>query len=140
MPAIAKITASGRQCRPRPEVMIYIGPPVGVPSGREERWSMASTPSWYFVLMPTMALTHIQKIAPGPPIASAIATPAILPMPTVAATTDIRAWAEVMPRLDLSVPWLSLRAEIAFGRSRTDTIPEYRNRNRPPPIRVMKSG
>ena len=32
--------------------------------------------------MPMSATTHIQKIAPGPPTVSAIATPAMLPVPT----------------------------------------------------------
>ena len=31
---------------------------------------------------PISAMTHIQKSAPGPPIASAVAIPAILPVPT----------------------------------------------------------
>jgi len=35
------------------------------------------------VAIPTRALTHIQKIAPGPPTAMAIATPDTLPMPRV---------------------------------------------------------
>ena len=34
--------------------------------------------------MPTNPMTHIQKIAPGPPSAIAVATPAIFPVPTVA--------------------------------------------------------
>ena len=32
--------------------------------------------------MPNRAVTHIQKIAPGPPSAIAVATPARLPVPT----------------------------------------------------------
>ena len=32
--------------------------------------------------MPNSAVTHIQKIAPGPPSAIAVATPARLPVPT----------------------------------------------------------
>ena len=32
--------------------------------------------------MPKRAVTHIQKIAPGPPSAIAVATPARLPVPT----------------------------------------------------------
>ncbi len=32
--------------------------------------------------MPKIAVTHIQKIAPGPPSAIAVATPARLPVPT----------------------------------------------------------
>ena len=31
---------------------------------------------------PSSAMTHIQKIAPGPPIAMAVATPARFPVPT----------------------------------------------------------
>ena len=31
---------------------------------------------------PTSAMSHIQKMAPGPPRASAVATPARLPVPT----------------------------------------------------------
>ena len=37
-----------------------------------------------FVDIPIIPLTHIQKIAPGPPIEIATDTPAILPIPTVA--------------------------------------------------------
>ncbi|MNN65732.1 hypothetical protein D3C81_1812570 [compost metagenome] len=42
--------------------------------------------------MPTSAVHHIQKIAPGPPRKIAVATPAILPVPTVAARQVISAW------------------------------------------------
>ena len=38
------------------------------------------------VIMPKNADTHIQKIAPGPPMASAVATPAMLPVPAEAAS------------------------------------------------------
>ena len=34
--------------------------------------------------MPSRAITHIQNTAPGPPMAMAVATPAMLPVPTVA--------------------------------------------------------
>ena len=36
-----------------------------------------------FVVIPKIAVHHIQNIAPGPPVWIAIATPAILPIPTV---------------------------------------------------------
>ena len=39
-----------------------------------------------FVAIPRSAATHIQKTAPGPPSAIAPATPAMLPVPTVAAS------------------------------------------------------
>ena len=44
------------------------------------------------VIIPTRAMTHIQKTAPGPPTAMAAATPAMLPLPTVPASTVERAW------------------------------------------------
>jgi len=37
------------------------------------------------VAIPRNAAIHIQKIAPGPPIANAVAAPAIFPVPTCAA-------------------------------------------------------
>ncbi len=42
------------------------------------------------------ASTHIQKIAPGPPIESAVATPAMLPIPTVLASAVLAAWKGVI--------------------------------------------
>lgn len=42
--------------------------------------------------MPTSAIIHIQKIAPGPPRFSATATPAILPVPTREASEVQNAW------------------------------------------------
>ena len=45
----------------------------------------------YFVAMPTRAVTHIQNTAPGPPRWIAVATPAILPVPTVADSAVARA-------------------------------------------------
>ena len=41
--------------------------------------------------MPTSAVIHIQKRRPGPPSAIAVATPAMLPVPTVAASAVISA-------------------------------------------------
>ncbi|MCY1451108.1 hypothetical protein D9M71_679610 [compost metagenome] len=52
--------------------------------------------------MPTRAITHIQKIAPGPPRVMATATPAMLPVPTRAASEVHRAWNEEIPELS---PW-----------------------------------
>ena len=37
----------------------------------------------YLVVIPMMALIHIQNRAPGPPMEMAMATPAILPIPIV---------------------------------------------------------
>jgi len=41
--------------------------------------SVASTKA---VAIPMKATTHIQKMAPGPPRVSAMATPTMLPLPT----------------------------------------------------------
>ena len=41
--------------------------------------------------MPTKAIIHIQNSAPGPPMAIAVATPAILPVPIVAESDVIKA-------------------------------------------------
>ena len=48
--------------------------------------------SEYFVAIPTSAVIHIQNSAPGPPQWMASATPAMLPMPTVADSAVERAW------------------------------------------------
>ena len=47
--------------------------------------------------MPKNALSHIQKIAPGPPEYSAVAAPAMLPVPTCAAIAVVSAWNGLMP-------------------------------------------
>ena len=57
---------------------------------------MARAPSKNLVDIPTTALTHIQKMAPGPPTVIAIATPAIFPIPTVDAMALIKAWKELI--------------------------------------------
>ena len=49
------------------------------------RYFTASRPSEYFVAMPNSAAAIIHSRAPGPPAASAVATPTILPVPIVAA-------------------------------------------------------
>ena len=47
------------------------------------KWT-ASIDSAYFVAIPNKAASHIQKSAPGPPSAIAVATPTIFPVPIVA--------------------------------------------------------
>jgi len=45
-----------------------------------------------FELMPRKPANTIQKTAPGPPIPTATATPAMLPRPTVAESAADNAW------------------------------------------------
>ena len=47
-------------------------------------------------IIPKNAVTHIQKIAPAPPTDSAVATPAMLPIPTVPASDVAAAWKGLM--------------------------------------------
>ena len=56
------------------------------------------------VAMPKKAMTHIQKMAPGPPVRMAPEAPTMLPVPTWAAMAVARAWKELMPLLLLSAP------------------------------------
>ena len=103
-PKMEKATAIGFHFGPRPLVIIYIGPPCTSPLSSVPLNIIAEEPSKNLVAIPTIALTHIQKIAPGPPIVRAIATPAILPIPTVAAIALISASKELIcPDLDESV-------------------------------------
>ena len=83
-PNSAKAPPSQAQRLPRPFLIAYIGPPTCSPR--------ASTTSQYLVAMPTSAVHHIQNSAPGPPMKIAVATPAMLPVPTVAARQVISAW------------------------------------------------
>ena len=52
---------------------------------------MANTASAYLVAIPKIPVIHIQNRAPGPPATIAVATPAIFPVPTVAARAVIKA-------------------------------------------------
>ena len=69
----------------------YIGPPCNTPLLSLPLNIIAREEVKNFVDIPTKALIHIQKIAPGPPIAMATATPEILPIPTVAESAVVNA-------------------------------------------------
>ena len=90
-PNSANAVASQRQRPPRPLRMTYIGPPTCSRLSSTSRYFTASTISEYLVAMPTSAVIHIQNSAPGPPTAIAVATPAMLPVPTVAESSVISA-------------------------------------------------
>ena len=67
--------------------------------------SCARTASVKMVAMPKNAAIHIQKIAPGPPMVTAVAAPAMLPVPTCAATAVASDWNEDMPLFPALLPW-----------------------------------
>lgn len=68
--------------------MTYIGPPCRSPLLSRPRYMTASEQVKNLVAIPTIAVIHIQKIAPGPPTVMARATPPMLPIPTVPASAD----------------------------------------------------
>ena len=77
---------------PMPFFIAYIGPPAISPTEFVSRYLTARTDSAYLVDRPNAALIHIQTIAPGPPSTIAVATPTILPVPTVALSAVISDW------------------------------------------------
>ncbi len=54
------------------------------------------------VAAPRKATVHIQKTAPGPPKAMAVATPPMLPMPTRLARDIISDWKDEVPSTESS--------------------------------------
>ena len=87
----ANPTANHLHLGPNPFSMVYIGPPAVFPSESVSRYLSARVHSAYFNDVPKNAVIHIQNNAPGPPIKIAVATPAIFPIPTVAANAVDRA-------------------------------------------------
>src|SRR5574344_204092 len=75
----------------RPLSKAYIGPPSMVPLFVLTLYFTASKPSEYFVAMPKTPVIQHHRTAPGPPRATAVATPTILPVPIVAAREVARA-------------------------------------------------
>ncbi len=69
-----------------PRSSTYIGPPAIAPDGVVTRYFTASSASPYFVAIPNTPVSHIHSTAPGPPAATAVATPTMLPVPIVAAS------------------------------------------------------
>ena len=88
--------------------------------------------------MPKKAAAHIQKMAPGPPLISAVMAPTRLPVPTWAAMAVAKAWNELMPSLPAASPKSeklpnSLRQ--AAPNLVTWTKPRRSEKNRPVPHR-----
>lgn len=63
-----------------------------VPSSWTWRYFTPSVHSTNLVHMPSRPASTIQNVAPGPPMVTATATPAMLPRPTVPETAEARAW------------------------------------------------
>ena len=63
-----------------------MGPPIIFPVRVFTRYFTARRPSPYLVAIPNTPVIQHQKMAPGPPRATAVATPTMLPVPMVAAS------------------------------------------------------
>src|SRR5882672_1818438 len=81
-----KRTARGCHGFPNASRITYMGPPWITPFESLPRYMTDKALVKKFVDIPTKAVTHIQKSAPGPPRLIAAATPAIFPIPTVDAS------------------------------------------------------
>ena len=77
--------------QPNPRSKVYIGPPCIVPLFDLTLYFIASNASEYLVEMPNTPVSQHQNTAPGPPNATAVATPIIFPVPIVAARAVARA-------------------------------------------------
>ena len=116
-----------------------MGPPEALPFSSIIRYLTASTPSAYLVAIPKKAASHIQKSAPGPPAFTAVATPTILPVPTVAARAVHKAWKLLMSPLPVF-----LAAKMSFSAMGSlNTCNKFKRmvRRIPVPIkRIIKGG
>ena len=88
-PNRANRTASHFECNPRSSAVN--APPIILPSFVCSLYLTAMAVSMYLVAMPNTPVIHIQNTAPGPPEATAVATPIILPVPMVAARAVVSA-------------------------------------------------
>ncbi len=79
-----------------------MGPPRSAPFGPGRWYFTASSFSPKLVIIPSRAEIHIQNTAPGPPRVSAVATPAMDPVPMVEASAVAKAWSGESPPLVFS--------------------------------------
>ena len=103
----AKTRPSQRALRPRSST--YIGPPEISPVPEITRYFTDSSASAYLVAIPNTPVSHIHSTAPGPPAATAVATPTILPVPMVAASAVVSA-----PKCEMSPAPSLLRLKESF--------------------------
>ena len=96
---------------PSPLSSAYIGPPSISPFDVRTLNFTASSPSLYFVAIPSKPVSQHQNTAPGPPNAMAVPTPIRLPVPMVAARAVASALKALMsPDLLLSFVKVSFMA------------------------------
>ena len=95
----------------------YIGPPAVSPFSFFPLYLTESMLSTSLVARPMMLVTTIQNSAPGPPSTIAVATPTMLPMPRVVASSVVSAEKDDIfpsPPLPLSPPNAHFSAHFRF--------------------------
>ena len=93
------------------------------------RYFTASSASAYLVAMPKTPVSHIQSTAPGPPAATAVATPTMLPVPIVAASAVVSAPNWLTSPSPSAERWNErriARAEVALDEAQPDRQEEVR--------------
>jgi hypothetical protein len=93
-----------------------------------------------FVAIPTKAETHIQNMAPGPPVPIANATPLILPRPTVAAIAEDKACKEVISPAAPGSSYFPPTTFMACLNPLKGMNPEKTSIKNPPPIKSSNKG
>ena len=132
-PNPANMYASQCQRFGKPSRITYMGPPRSVPALSRPRYITASVQVKNLVAMPTMAVIHIQKMAPGPPMTMASATPAMLPIPMVPASADDSAWKWVISPGSSGESYLPRSSAMACGMWRNGAKRVYTRKKKPPP-------
>ena len=89
----------------------YIAPPTICPLASFTRYLREMYTSEYLVAIPKIPVSHIQRMAPGPPMRSAVATPTMDPVPMVAARAVARA-----PKPEISPSPEPLLSEILIAK------------------------
>ena len=87
---------------------------VTIPFSLIERYFVPSVHSTNFVAIESKPTIHIQKIAPGPPVAIAMATPAMFPKPIVAERAAVKAWKWLICPASFGLSYLPLINSIAW--------------------------
>ena len=95
MPSVASAVNSAnsraRCFMPKARSNTYIAPPSVRPSAVCTRYFTARSASAYLVAMPKTPVTQHQNTAPGPPSATAVPRPMMLPVPSVEASDVVSA-------------------------------------------------
>ena len=139
-PEILNINARGRNFSPRPFSIKYITPPCISPWSSLPRYIKANEQVKNFVLIPNIAVIHIQNIAPGPPEWIATATPAMFPIPTVLANAlDNASKCVIWPGSSLE-SYFPSKISIACLKYIKGVSRQYIEKNMPPPNKRITSG